>query len=71
MNEPATSDDVERAKNAILARINEQNTATRAHLANEVATVRNDVGFIKSGLARLLKAIKRFLTKHGVNSDDL
>lgn len=71
MNEPASQDDVERAKTAILRRLDEQNIATRAHMANEVATVRNDMGFMKSGLARLLKAIKRFLTKHGVNSDDL
>lgn len=89
MNEPATREELEAARDAILARLeamgslssaqhgaiithsSEQNLATRAHVGNEVATMRGDLGHTKNFMERLLKAMKRFLTRHGIGSDDL
>jgi uncharacterized protein HemY len=49
----------------------EQNRATRAHIGNEVATMRGDVSHTKNYMERILKAMKRFLSRHGIGSDDL
>jgi hypothetical protein len=56
---------------AIVTNSVEQNRATRAHVGSEVATVRNDVAHTKNFMERMLKAMKRFLNRHGVGSDDL
>lgn len=89
MNEPATKEELEAARDAILARLealgsqgsaehggiithtNDQNDATRAHIGSEVATMRGDLGHTKNYMERLLKAMKKFLTRHGIGSDDL
>lgn len=89
MSEPATREELEAARDAILARLealgtqssaehgaiitqtSDQNRATRAHVGNEVATMRGDVGHTKNYMERLLKAMKKFLTRHGIGSDDL
>lgn len=89
MSEPASRDDVESAKLAVLAaikdgreqhsaehgaiitRVDDQNRDTRGHIGSEVETVRADIGHMKNFLARMLKAMKRFLERHGMGSDDL
>lgn len=89
MSEPASKEDVENAKRAVLDRIEafssqsstehgaivtqtvDQNRATRAHIGNEVATVRGHMSSIANYMERLLKAMKRFLNRHGIGSDDL
>ena len=69
--EPATREDLEKAKTEILVRLNEQNKATRAHMANEVATIRGDGAIHKNFASRTFTAIKRLLEKMGVKTDDL
>jgi hypothetical protein len=96
MTDPASREDLEAARDAIIKRIDainasventreqtsqehgsiitsvrDQNKETRAHIGSEVATVRGDVGHMKNFMERLLKAMKRFLGRHGVGSDDL
>lgn len=89
MSEPASREELEAARDAILARLEalgaqssaehgaiithtvEQNRATRAHVGSEVATVRGHMSSLANYMERVLKAIKRFLTRHGVGSDDL
>lgn len=89
MSEPASAEELEKAKQAILDRIDalgtqssaehgaivtnsvDQNRATRAHVGSEVATMRGDVGHTKNYMERVLKAMKRFLNRHGIGSDDL
>jgi hypothetical protein len=89
MNEPATKEELEAARDTILARLEalssrssaehgaivtnsvDQNLATRAHIGSEVATLRGDLGHTKNYMERLLKAMKKFLTRHGIGSDDL
>lgn len=89
MSEPASRDDIESAKLALLAaiesgrlihsaehgsiitRVDDQNTLTRAHIGSEVATVRADVAHTKNYMARVLNAIKRFMTRMGMGTDDL
>jgi hypothetical protein len=56
---------------AIINHSSEQNRATRAHVGNEVATMRGDLGHTKNYMGRILSAMKRFLTRHGIGSDDL
>lgn len=56
---------------AIITRVDDQNKATRAHIGNEVATVRGDGAHYKNFMERLLKAMKRFLERHGIGTDDL
>lgn len=53
------------------ARVDDQNKATRAHIGNEVATVRGDGAHYKNFMERMLKAMKRFLERHGIGTDDL
>jgi hypothetical protein len=71
VSEPASREDVERAKAEIIQRLDDENKATRAHIGNEVATVRLDVAHSKNFAERTLKAIKRFLSRHGIGSDDI
>lgn len=71
MNEPATKEDIEDAKKAIIARLTQENKETRAHIGNEVATVRNDVAVEKNFASRTFTAIKRMLNKMGIGTDDL
>jgi hypothetical protein len=89
MNEPATKEELETARDVILARLealgarssaehgaiitrtDEQNLATRGHVGNEVATLRGDLGHTKNYMERLLKAMKKFLNRHGIGSDEL
>lgn len=85
MNEPATKDDLEQLRKEMHARFNqnsaehgsimshvdEQNRETRAHMASEVETVSSTMSNIKVYMERLLKAVKRFLNRHGVGTDDL
>lgn len=56
---------------AIVTNSIEQNRATRAHVGSEVETMRGDVAHTKNFMERLLKAMKRFLNRHGIGSDDL
>lgn len=56
---------------AIITRVDDQNKDTRGHIGNEVETVRADIGHMKNFLARMLKAMKRFLERHGMGADDL
>lgn len=44
---------------------------TRAHIGNEVATVRNDAAITKNFMGRVLTAVKKLLSKMGIASDDL
>jgi hypothetical protein len=89
MTEPASKEELDAAKDAILNRIDQlgshnsaehgaivtqladQNRATRAHIGSEVGTVRGDVSTMKNYMDRILKAMKRFLNRHGIGSDDL
>lgn len=89
MKEPASKEELEAARDAILERIAalgaqssaehgaivsnsvEQNRATRGHIGNEVDTMRADVASTKSYMERVLKAMKRFMSRHGMGSDDL
>lgn len=56
---------------AVVTRIDDQNRETRAHIASEVETMRADVAHTKNYMGRVLKAIKRFLNRMGVGTDDL
>lgn len=69
--EPATREDLEKAKAAIIGVIWDQNTETRAHIASEVATVRNDGAHQKNFAERTLTAIKKLLNKFGIGTDDI
>lgn len=69
--EPATREDIEKAKTEILVRLNDQNKATRAHIASELETVRGDGAIHKNFASRTFTAIKRLLEKMGVKTDDL
>lgn len=89
MTEPASKEELEAARDAILNGMKElatkaseergaivdqivdQNKATRAHVGAEVGTVRGDVSVMKSYMDRILRAMKRFLGRHGIGSDDL
>lgn len=71
MTEPATPEDIEKAKREILVRMAEENRETRAHIGSEIATIRGDVAHTKNYAERLLKAFKRFMGRHGMGSDDL
>lgn len=89
MSEPATREELEAARDAILARLEalgtqssaehgaiitqtgDQNRATRQHVGSEVETMRGDVAHTKNYMERVLKTLKRFLTRHGIGSDDL
>lgn len=59
------------AKTEILRDIAVQNQQTRAHIGNEIATVRNDVATGKNFMSRTFTAIKRLLNKMGIGTDDL
>jgi hypothetical protein len=56
---------------AIITRVDDQNKETRAHIGSEVATVRGDVAHTKNFMGRVLGAMKRFLERHGIGTDDL
>ena len=56
---------------AIIRRVDDQNTETRAHIGSEVDTVRNDVSFLKTRMDQVVKAIRRFLERHGMRDEDL
>lgn len=89
MSEHASREDLEQARDAIIARIEalgtqssaehgaivtnsiDQNRATRAHVGSEVETMRGDLAHTKNFMERVLKAMKRFLNRHGIGSDDL
>lgn len=51
--------------------VRKENLETRAHIGNEVATVRNDGAITKNFASRVFTGIKRLLTKMGVKADDL
>lgn len=87
VTDPATKDDVEKAKieviaaikdgrthhsaehGAIITRVDDQNRETRAHVASEVGVVSKEMRFFKNFMERMLKAMKRFLERHGMGSD--
>lgn len=85
MNEPATKEDVEALRKemnlrfdqnaqehgSIINTTRDQNDATRAHIGTEVATVRNQMGFTRTYMEKLIKAFKRFLERMGISADDL
>jgi hypothetical protein len=56
---------------AIVTVVNEQNRETRAHIASEVGAVSKEMRFFKNFQERMLKAMKRFLNRHGIGSDDI
>jgi hypothetical protein len=68
---PATREDVENAKTAIIKHLTLQNKETRAHIGNEIATVRNERAHDKNFSSRTFTAIKKLLTKFGIGTDDL
>lgn len=59
------------AKTEILREVVTQNQATRGHIANEVATIRNDGAVTKNFADRTFTAIKRLLTRMGIGTDGL
>lgn len=59
------------AKIEILRSVQVQNQETRAHIGNEVATVRNDGAITKNFMGRLLTAVKKLLNKMGIGTDDI
>lgn len=71
MTEPATREDLEKARDAIIKRLDDQNILTRAHIGSEVATMRGDVAHTKNYMRRVLAAMKRFLNRMGIGTDDL
>lgn len=56
---------------SIKTTVDDQNRETRAHIGSEVETMRGDVALAKNFMGRLLKAMKRFMGRHGMGSDDL
>jgi hypothetical protein len=56
---------------SIVTVVRDQNDATRAHIGSEVETMRGDLAHTKNFVGRLLKAMKRFLERHGMRGDDL
>jgi hypothetical protein len=67
----ATKQDVDSAKNEVLTAIRNGERATRAHIGSEIETMRTDVGHAKNFGERTLRAIKRFLNRMGMGTDDL
>lgn len=51
--------------------LRQENQVTRAHIASEVATVRNDGEVTKNFAGRMFTGMKRLLEKMGIKSDDL
>lgn len=49
----------------------EQNKETRAHMGNEIETVRGNSNYLKTRMDAVVKAIKRFIERHGMKADDL
>jgi hypothetical protein len=45
--------------------------ATRAHISSETSTIRADQAHNKRFMEGLLKAMKRFLSRMGIGTDDL
>lgn len=84
-NRTATKADIERVIDAVEnARVQDslehgsiqttnrdQNVQTRAHIGSEVGTVRNDQSVMKTRMGQVVNAIRRFLERHGMKSDDL
>lgn len=56
---------------SIITVVRDENKGTRAHVGSEIETVRGDVGHAKNFAERTLRAIKRFLNRHGMGTDDL
>lgn len=85
MNEPATKADLEQLRKemharfnqnaiehgSIITRVDEQNRETRAHMASEIETVAGHQANEKNYMERILKALKRFMSRHGMGTDDL
>jgi len=59
------------AKIEIMRSLAVQNQETRAHIGNEIATVRNDGAISKNLAGRMFTAMKRLLGKMGIGTDDL
>jgi uncharacterized alpha-E superfamily protein len=56
---------------SIINHLSAENKETRAHMGSEVETMRADLAHTKNFMRRVLDALKRFLARMGIASDDL
>lgn len=71
-------DAVERARQqdslehgSIVGVTRDQNKETRTHVGNEIETLRGNSNYLKTRMQQVVKAIRRFLERHGMKADDL